>query len=441
MIIKTQKFGGTSVGSADNIRKVSSIVISEGARLTVLSAMSGTTDTLVKLTDCASRSEQRPVEAAVAGLNEKYSACINSLLGPRRSEALALLREVENTVRSEAVDYKTGVSDKKILAQGELLTSAIFCMHMQELGYKAVLLNAPDFMVIDPDGKVDKELLHASLRELVTGTDPDIYYITQGFICSNHRGEIDNLGRGGSDYSAALMGVAIDSEEVQIWTDIDGMHNNDPRYVENTFPIRRMSFDEAAELAYFGAKILHPSTIQPCKEVGVDVRLKNTMDPRAEGTLISESDDSLLDFHAIAAKDGITLIRISSARMLMAYGFLRKVFEVFENYKTPIDMITTSEVAVSLTVDKTRHLEKIVKDLSEFGSIEVEHNNTIICIVGRIEYDHAGLAARIFNGMGDTPIKMISYGASYRSMVLLISTDFKKKALQSLNDELFTKNN
>lgn len=403
----------------------------------VLSAMSGTTDALVKLTGCAAGKEMNKVNEALESLNGKYSTCIDRLLTHRREEAVKKLKETVMLIRNEAENYTEGISDKKILAQGELLTSAIFCMHMQELGHRAVLLDAPDFMTTDENGSLDRELLHRSLRKLVVETDPDIYYITQGFICTNHKGELDNLGRGGSDYSAAMMGVAIGCDEVQIWTDIDGMHNNDPRYVENTFPIRKMSFDEAAELAYFGAKILHPATIQPCKEAGIDVRLKNTMDPSAPGTLISESDDSLLDFHAIAAKDGITVIRITSARMLMAYGFLRKVFEVFENHRTPIDMITTSEVAVSLTIDKTCHLEKIVRELSEFGTIEVQHDNTIVCVVGHIDYDHAGLASRILAGMGGTPVKMISYGASNRSMVMLIATRHKIPALQSLNDSLF----
>jgi len=440
-MIKTLKFGGTSVGSAENIKKVSSIVVEEPARLTVLSAMSGTTDALVILNASAIKKDSESTKKAISNLNEKYSTCINQLLTRYRDEALDKLRETAELVLREAENFIPEISDKKILAQGEILTSAIFTMHMQELGHKAVLLYAPDFMRTDPDGKVDIKLLRSSLEKLVSNTDPDIFYITQGFICTNHKGELDNLGRGGSDYSAALMGVSINSDEVQIWTDIDGMHNNDPRFVQNTFPIRRMSFDEAAELAYFGAKILHPSTIQPCKEAGADVRLKNTMDPSAEGTLITDSDDSLMDFHAIAAKDNITVIRITSARMLMAYGFLRKVFEVFENHKTPIDMITTSEVAVSLTIDNTSHMEEIVKELSEFGSIEVEHENTIICVVGRIEYDHSGLASCIFSGMGNTPIKMISYGASHRSLVMLISTDYKKAALQSLNDKLFTANN
>lgn len=421
-MIKTLKFGGTSVGSAENMRKVSAIIQSENSRLTVLSAMSGTTDALIRIsttTDKALRGETLEM------LRQKYSGCINDLFRDgskciaKLDETLCLISHLE--------------SDKKILAQGELLTTFIFTEFLREQGLKAELLNAPDFMVTDADGKVDTALIKSSLSHLAS----DTYYITQGFICTNSEGKIDNLGRGGSDYSAALMGVAIGSAEVQIWTDIDGMHNNDPRFVDKTFPIREMSFDEAAELAYFGAKILHPSTIQPCKEAGVDVRLKNALDASAPGTLITKSEDAAQDFHAIAAKDNITVVRITSARMLMAYGFLRRVFEIFEKWRTPIDMITTSEVAVSLTIDNTSHLDQIAHELSEFGTIEIEQNNSIICVVGRIEYNHAGLASRIFQSVQEVPIKMISYGASHRSMALLISTDNKRTTLQSLNDNLF----
>lgn len=422
-MIKTLKFGGTSVGSAENMHKVAAIIKSEGSRLTVLSAMSGTTDALIKISttkDAVERGE------TIAMLRQKYSTCIAELL----KDGQQALSKMEQTMQIASDNTN---SEKKILAQGELLTTYIFTQFIKDLGYKAELLNAPDFMRTDEDGKVDLKLL----RESLSGLSDDTYYITQGFICTNSKGEIDNLGRGGSDYSAALMGVAIGAKEVQIWTDIDGMHNNDPRFVEKTFPIRRMSFDEAAELAYFGAKILHPSTIQPCKEAHVDVRLKNSMDAKAEGTLITKSEDSAVNFHAVAAKDNITVVRITSARMLMAYGFLRRVFEVFEKWRTPIDMITTSEVAVSLTIDSVCHLDELVKDLSEFGHIEVEQNNTILCVVGRIDYAQAGLAAQILKSINNVPIKMISYGASHRSMALLIDTENKRRALQSLNDFLF----
>lgn len=436
-MIKTLKFGGTSVGSAANMRRVAGIVVSEGARLTVLSAMSGTTDALVKISEAAKAGDSDTAKATVEMLRNKYSTCIDELLGDNRRAAQDRMEDCLAVIANEVFTYRGEISDKLILAQGELLTSAIFCFHMQELGHRAVLLTSPEFMHTDPEGKPDTAQLGHELSALITGTDPEIYYIAQGFICTDSAGHISNLGRGGSDYSAALMGVAIGSDEVQIWTDIDGMHNNDPRVVDKTFPIRRMSFDEAAELAYFGAKILHPATIQPCKEAGINVRLKNSMEPQAEGTLISDAEDNAMDFHAIAAKDGITVVRIASARMLMAYGFLRKVFEVFEKYRTPVDMITTSEVEVSLTIDCTGHLEEIIRELKPFCTVEIDRENTIVCIVGCIDERHAGLAARIFDGIRQVPIKMISYGANHRSMAILVSTEHKKQALQALNDHLF----
>ena len=282
-MIKTLKFGGTSVGSAANMRRVAGIIVSEGARLTVLSAMSGTTDALVRISAAARAGDTGTVKQTIEALRDKYASCILRLLDTHKDAAVERMEAALALISDETFTYRGEVSDKLIQAQGELLTSAIFCYHMQELGHKAVLLTSPEFMHTDPEGKPDTARLKKELTRLVTETDPDIYYIAQGFICTDAAGHVSNLGRGGSDYSAALMGVAIDSDEVQIWTDIDGMHNNDPRVVEKTFPIRRMSFDEAAELAYFGAKILHPLTIQPCKEAGINVRLKNSMEPEAEG--------------------------------------------------------------------------------------------------------------------------------------------------------------
>lgn len=432
---KVLKFGGTSVGSSRNMKKVAEIVRNENARITVLSAMSGTTDSLVRIASAAAAGDRAPVEEQLAMLTRKYTDCICELLAVHRDHALGLMEKTFALIRREADGFRGDASARLIVAQGELLTSAIFTTYLREAGMNAVCLNSPDFMVTDAEQKVDAELLRRSLGPVAA--DGDTFYIAQGFICTNARGEIDNLGRGGSDYSAALMGAAIDASEVQIWTDIDGMHNNDPRFVENTYPIRNMSFDEAAELAYFGAKILHPAAIQPCKDRGIAVMLRNTMDPCAPGTTISDRDDDSKSFHAVAAKDGITVIRIHSARMLMAYGFLRKVFEIFEQYRTPIDMITTSEVAVSLTVDNDAHIDEIVRELETLGTIEIERNNSIVCVVGRMEHGDAGLAASVFDSVKHIPIKMISYGASHRSMAMLIGTDYKKPMLQSLNDGLF----
>ena len=390
-MIKVLKFGGTSVGSAANMKKVAEIVRREQARITVLSAMSGTTDSLVRISRAAASGDRNAIKEQLAMLTDKYTRCIEELLRERKQQALARMNATFGLIRDEAAAFEEYESERKIIAQGELLTSAIFTAYLQETGLKAECLYSPDFMVKDPGEKVDTE----------------------------------------------RIGRALARAEVQIWTDIDGMHNNDPRFVDNTRPIRTMSFDEAAELAYFGAKILHPATIQPCKDHGIAVLLKNTMDPEAPGTTISNRDDDTKSFHAVAAKDGITVIRIHSARMLMAYGFLRKVFEIFEQYRTPIDMITTSEVAVSLTVDNDSHIDEIVRDLSALGSIEIERGNSIVCVVGRMEHGDAGLAARVFECVRGVPIKMISYGASHRSLAILIDTEHKKRTLQCLNDGLF----
>ncbi len=439
-MIKVLKFGGTSVGSAKNMRMVAEVVTGEKATVTVLSAMSGTTDSLVRISALAAqKGKETEITETIGMLREKYSTCINELLDSHKAEALAKMEEVLGLIAKESANFKEYTSERLILSQGELLTSAVFAMYMQETGRKTVLLNAPDFMHTKEDEKVDTALLDKKMKELVN--DNDTFYITQGFICSNYRGEIDNLGRGGSDYSAALIGGALNAGAVQVWTDIDGMHNNDPRVVQGTYPIRKMSFDEAAELAYFGAKILHPATTQPCKDKGIPVYLKNTMDPAAEGTKISDEDDEKRIFHAVAAKDGITVVRIYSTRMLMAYGFLRRVFEIFEKFRTPIDMITTAEVSVSLTIDNTSHLAEIVKELESFGKIEVEQDNTIICLVGNLEHAQKGLAATIMNGINGIPLKMISYGASHRSIAMLVDTQYKKEIMQSLNDNLFGEKN
>lgn len=407
-MIKILKFGGTSVGSAARIREVADIVVAQKARLTVLSAMSGTTDALVAITG----DNLEPIEA----LEQKYRTCIDELLSDK-TVALAALDESFAVIRNSKNPYK-------IIAQGELLTTKIFVQHLCERGLKAEWLYAPLYVSLDASGQVHTQ---------VPPCPADTFTVTQGFICANERGELINLGRGGSDYSAALFGAALAANEVQIWTDIDGMHTGDPRFVEGTHPIATMSFDEAAELAYFGAKILHPSTILPCRKQGIPVLLKNTMDPSAAGTCITNQGDPAVRFLAAAGKDNITLVRITSDRMLLAYGFLRRVFEVFERHRTPIDMITTSEVAVALTIDDTTHLEAIKHELAELGQIEVECNQSIVCVVGRMGYSEAGLAAEILRTISSTPVKMISYGASHHSVSLLIDSQYKKAVLQQLN--------
>ena len=432
-MIKVLKFGGTSVGSAENMSKVADVIKSEASKVTVLSAMSETTNGLVKI--CALSSDGVVDVETIEYLNTKYSNCATTLLKDP-AKAISMIDATYAYIKEQATTYTTN-SESNILAQGELLTTAIFTIYLNELGLKAELLHVPDSMRTLEDCNVDLAHLSATLGAKVKASDADTIFITQGFICTNYKGELANLGRGGSDYSAALIGEAIDADEVQIWTDIDGMHNNDPRYVEGTYPIRNMSFTQAAELAYFGAKILHPSTILPCQRRGIKVRLKNTLEPSAEGTLISNEPNMESQFCAIAAKDGITVIRICSARMLMAYGFLRKVFEVFEMHKVPIDMITTSEVAVSLTIDNTDDMTGLIEDLKPFGNVTYDSDNTIVCVVGHIDPEESGLNSIVFQAINDIPIKMISYGASSHSTAFLIDSKNKINTLRQLNKSLF----
>lgn len=404
---KTLKFGGTSVGSAEAMKIVASIIQDEQAQITVLSAMSGTTDALIAVTN--DKLEQ------ILPLEQKYRLCIDELLKDTTA-ALIALDSCFDIIKNSKNLYK-------IIAQGEILTTTIFTLYLKELGMNAELISAPDFVHLDGNGRVTIDTL--IFRD-------DTYYVTQGFICSDENGQIKNLGRGGSDYSAALIGVATECSEVQIWTDIDGMHTGDPRYVEGTHPIAELSFSQAAEMAYFGAKILHPSTILPCRDAGIDVLLKNTMNPSSKGTRITHRENEI-KFLAAALKDKITLIRITSDRMLLAYGFLRRVFDVFERHQTSIDMITTSEVAVSLTIDDTHALNAITNELSEYGHIEVETSNAIICVVGNMAFEKNGVVAQVLEKMQDIPVKMISYGASQRSISLLVDSKYKTEVLQSVN--------
>ena len=433
-MMKVLKFGGTSVGSAAHMRRAADILAREGAGVVVLSAMSGTTDALQRIAWFASAGGcAQEVALLLAGLKRKYMRCVEELLVGRREEASRAVECALARVASQAASYAGEVSQRVIIAQGELLTTALFTLYLRERGCRAELLHAPAFVHGGEEARVDAVRLR-SLAEVVADGG---YPVTQGFICSGPDGMIDNLGRGGSDYSAALIGAALGADEVQIWTDIDGMHNNDPRYVEGTFPIRRMHFDEAAELAYFGAKILHPSTIQPCRERGIPVLLKNSMAPDAPGTLISGEEVGGPRYRAVAAKDGITVVRICSARMLMAYGFLRRVFEIFERYRTPIDMIATSEVAVSLTVDSDCRLAEIAAELALLGTVEVETGNSIVCLVGELEHARQGRVREVMEAAGDVPLKMISYGASRRSIALLTDTRYRTRLLRNLNEKLF----
>ncbi len=432
------KFGGTSVGSPDRMRALIPLINDDDRKIVVLSAMSGTTNSLVEITDLLYADKIDEASRKNDELKSKYHKVVDELLiiESFNKEGHELIDSHFEYISNFTLRVFTKLQEKAILAQGELISTALFHLLLKEKNIKSVLIPALNFMRIDKDGEPDSFYIKENItRELENHTGQNII-ITQGFICRNAYGEIDNLKRGGSDFTASIIGAAIGASEIQIWTDINGFHNNDPRYVENTKVIREISFDEAAELAYFGAKILHPSSVNPAREKNIPVRLKNTMEPEDVGTLITSSS-VLLDYKAVAAKDGISVLRIRSDRMLMAYGFLRKVFEIFEAYRTPIDMITTSEVAVSITIDNPEFIDKIARDLRELGSVEVEQNQTIICIVGDFRTERTGSAPEIFEALNTIPLKMISYGGSPNSLSLLIDTSNKIEALRLLSKHLF----
>ncbi|CAN5897000.1 aspartate kinase [soil metagenome] len=432
------KFGGTSVGSAERIKALISLIVTNAPKIVVLSAMSGTTNNLIEIANTLYAKDNNSARSLIDALEEKYRNVVSELYTSDAAlkKGNELVAGHFSYLRNFTIDLFTANEEKAVLAQGELLSTALVQFHLEATGVKSVLLPALNFMRIDENDEPDlayiEKHLQAELKKY-PGTD---LFITQGYICRNSFGEIDNLKRGGSDYTATLIGAAINAAEVQIWTDIDGMHNNDPRFVDKTFPIHDLTFDEAAELAYFGAKILHPTCVLPAQKRNVPVRLLNTMQPEAEGTRIGGEikDDR---FTAVAAKDGITAIKIRSGRMLLAYGFLRSVFEVFERYKTPIDMITTSEVAVSVTIDNPAHLDEIMEELKSFGIVEVDKDQTIVCIVGSFKKEKQGYAVKIFEALKNIPIRMISYGGSENNVSILVDSGMKKETLQALNKGLF----
>jgi len=436
--MKVLKFGGTSVGSPERIKKLLDIIDPAERQIVVLSAVSGTTNSLVEIAQAYLLGDKKKAATLIAALKDKYQVFIKELFA--KPEYLEQGKEVLdyhfNLLTGLANDLFTSIEEKVILAQGELLSTTLYHVYLKEIGVPSVLLPALDFMKIDEDNEPMVDYLTAHITPLLNEHPANNLFITQGYICRNSFGEIDNLRRGGSDYTASLIGAGIRSEEVQIWTDIDGMHNNDPRIVKGTKPIARLSFDEAAELAYFGAKILHPQSVFPAQKYKIPVRLLNTMDPKAEGTLITNTSEKD-QIKSIAAKDGITAIKIQSSRMLLAHGFLRRVFEVFERYKTSIDMITTSEVAVSLTIDDTTHLTEIVEELNRLGSVEIDQDQTIICVVGDFGAEKHGYAARVLEAVKHIPIRMISYGGSDHNMSLLVQTTDKTEILRSLHNRLF----
>jgi aspartate kinase len=432
--MKVLKFGGTSVGSAERMKEVARLVNRNEKQIVVLSAMSGTTNSLVQIAENLYAKKNSKVNQLINQLEKKYKQVVSELFSDPviSREASALIDSHFNYIKSFTQDLFTIHEERAILAQGELISTTLFHLYLQEQKIDSVLLPALNFMRIDTNGEPDNYYIKENLqRELEKFYDNNLF-ITQGYICRNLYGEIDNLKRGGSDYTSSLIGVAVNAEEIQIWTDISGFHNNDPRFVENTFPIEQLSFDEVAELAYFGAKILHPSSILPAKVANIPVRLKNTIKPKDSGTLIS-SEANGKGIKAVAAKDGITAIKIKSGRMLLAYGFLRKVFEVFERFKTPIDMITTSEVAVSITIDDTTFLTEIIEELNFYGAVEVDAEQSIICVVGENLIDQKGIIHKALETLKNINIRMISYGGSRHSISILINADDKKEALISLN--------
>lgn len=439
--MKILKFGGTSVGSAERIQNLVKLINDGETKIVVLSAMSGTTNALVEIGDALYKKDPARAEASIAKLEEKYKAEIEKLYKSEESKTKAkdLIAHHFNYIRSFTLDMFTANEEKAILAQGELLSTAMFHFYLAEQTIPSVLLPALNFMRIDENEEPDLKYIEENLQAELKKHPGQNLFITQGYICRNVFGEIDNLKRGGSDYTASLIGAALYSKEVQIWTDIDGMHNNDPRVVSKTHPIHKLSFDEAAELAYFGAKILHPTCILPAQQRNIPVLLKNTMEPKAEGTLIANIEIKE-GIKAVAAKDGIVAINIKSDRMLLAHGFLRAVFEIFERYKTPIDMITTSEVAVSLTIDSTRHLKDIRKELEEIANVEVEDEQTIICVVGYVPKDSAGYGYKVLESLKTIPLRMVSYGGSSNNISVLVHSRYKKEALQALNKGLFNYN-
>ena len=440
--MKVMKFGGTSVGSAQRMKDVAQLITKDGQpKIVVLSAMSGTTNTLVEISDYLYKKNPEGANNVINQLEMKYLQHIKELYSTEeyRQKTEQFLREEFNYLRSFTKIIFTSFEEKIILAQGEIISTNMVTNYLKESGVKTILLSALDFMRTDKNAEPDINYIKEKLHEQLAANPGYEIYLTQGFICRNAYGEVDNLLRGGSDYTACLIGASIQSEEIQVWTDIDGMHNNDPRIVDHTDPVRQLYFEEAAELAYFGAKILHPTCIQPAKFAGVPVRLLNTMDPSAPGTIIN-NEIQHGKIKAVAAKDNIVSIQIQSSRMLLAYGFLRKVFEIFESYKTSIDMVTTSEVGVSVTIDNTSYLKDIVADLMKYGTVTVNENMCIICVVGDLSWDNIGFESLATQALQNIPVRMISYGGSKHNISFLVKEEDKKRALQAFSDTLFNHN-
>ncbi|WP_290142640.1 aspartate kinase, partial [Duncaniella muris] len=434
------KFGGTSVGSAERIRHVADLVSARGKNIIVLSAMSGTTNSLVEISDYLYKKNTNGAKETINLLESKYLKTIASLYDRHesREKALKEIKACFNYIRSFTQRETFGPTEEKIiLAQGEIMSVAMMTILLNERGLYAEALPALDFMKTGQNGEPDMQHIALHLQPLLDKyVDADIF-VTQGFICRNSTGEIDNLQRGGSDYTASLIGAAIEADEIEIWTDIDGMHNNDPRFVEGTKPVNELHYEEASELAYFGAKILHPTCVLPAKVNNIPVRLLNTLEPEAHGTLIYNNITEP-SIKAVAAKDNVVAIKIKSSRMLLAYGYLTRVFETFEKYRTPIDMIATSEVGVSLTIDSERFLPEIIDELKKFGTVTVDKDMVIICVVGNMEWTNTGYEAKAMEALADIPVRMISYGGSNYNISFLVRSCDKVEALKRLSEKLFS---
>ena len=436
--MKVMKFGGTSVGSAQRMKGVASLINDGEEKIVVLSAMSGTTNSLVEICGYLANNNPDGANEVINKLESLYKKHINELYSNEeyKQQTTALVKDVFGYLRSFTKQVFTSVEERIILAQGEIISTNMVTNYLKEQGVSAHLIAALDYMRTDKNGEPDAAYIKEKLTQVLADSPKAQIYITQGFICRNINGEIDNLQRGGSDYTASLIGAAIGASEIQIWTDIDGMHNNDPRIVEGTTAVRHLHFEEAAELGYFGAKILHPTCVQPAKFANIPVKLLNTMEPEAPGTTINNDADPGT-IKAVAAKENITAIKIKSSRMLLAHGFLRKVFEIFESYQTSIDMICTSEVGVSMSIDNTKHLNEIVHDLKKYGTVTIDHNMCIICVVGDMDWENVGFEARAMDAMRDIPVRMISFGGSNYNISFLIKESDKTRALQALQDKLF----
>ena len=429
------------MASAERIAHVADLITAtDEVKIVVLSAMAGTTNALVEIGHQLMAHHQHEALTILTKLKHKYEAETRLLFPNPQSYDKAWTLVNETFFFLEQICYAesfTLFDEKKILARGELLSTAMMLRHLADRGVQAIGLPALEYMRTDKQAEPDEEYIRTHLEELISrAPEGTRLFITEGYICRNAFGDIDNLQRGGSDYTATLVGSVLRADEIQIWTDIDGMHNNDPRYVDATRPVRRLHFEEASELAYFGAKILHPTCIQPAKRHGIPVRLLNTMEPSAPGTLISMDTDKDM-IKAVSAKDNITMVRIRSSHQLSHWSFIGKVFSVFEHHCIPIDMIASTETSISLTIERSQLPSEVRRGLEQLGTVEEERELTIICVVGDMEWENIGFEAQILKALEEIPVRMISYGGSDYNLSLLVSAADKRRTLLALSCQLF----